>query len=155
MKLTFKYKTRASTKWEYQNLALDDFFDLEDGAAAHINSIQKNWHLDEYISLDKKELMFVYVKLEDGTETREYKQTYWNEGKNIAIERTDEGNEYYRELIVSVLNSREEEAASQTLRLVLNRENIVPVYHGFFTDEADGIQTESRINLDAFKIPDQ
>lgn len=148
--LVFKYWRKNSASWDILNISHEEYFDLDEDENCEIDSIPLYPHFHQYLDIPVQDIHFIYVSITDNNNRRIFKQTFWNNGENFCTERTDEGDTPYREVIITSLIDIETKKY-EIIRLILNAEFIFPSYHGFITNNADGSQSEQKLDLELFK----
>ena len=148
IKILFKYHIKDETEWRVLHMKPQDYFD--EALEYDLDSSPKFANFCDYLKHSKDEVLFIHITVENNVGKKEFKQTFWNEGNNFIIERIDSKFNDYREIIVSSQVQNEHDK-SETIRIVLKGDRLFPAYHGFIKDEADGTQSEKKLNLKYFK----
>src|SRR5262249_33848733 len=112
-----------------------------------LDSVPKYNHAVDYLDIDRRLIRNTIIKLRDSqtTATLTITETFWNEGKNRIIERTDTGpgGEYW-EVIVDT-QAQDQSPIVEILRFGRQDGLITPWYHGFIARNQDGSETETKV----------
>ena len=150
MQITLEYKLVNSDAWETVRLASDDFFELEPGEQATIDSVPKHNHGVDYLALEPPTVRTTRITIIDDVKksNRVICETFWNNGQNRVIERTDHGVSEYWEMIIRT-RIRENPLTWDILRMGRQDGILVPFYHGIIQRNPDGSETETKMDTGA------
>ena len=145
--ITIEYQILGSTKWESVELSPEDYFDLDEGEEIVWDSVPMRNHAADYLGVDKSKIGSTKLKITDSSTqvTKLITETFWNNGKNRVIERTDTGPgiEYWELILEGIVS--EQPVIWEVLRLDKLKGILTPSYHGFLQLNDDGSETETRV----------
>ena len=145
------YLSIDEIKVKSKRLLQSEYFDLEINETASIDSVPKFIQPYEYVTKDPSNLVFLMISVKMGSESRQIKQTFWNEGQNILTERIDEGVENYREMILSTCKfDNNKNRVDEIIRVVFASNTMYPVYHSYISRDATGVEKESKVETSFF-----
>lgn len=142
--ITLEYQMAGSNEWMLLTLLPEQYFDLDPGEEIQLDCVPKHNHAVDYLDFESTQVKSTKLKLLDMTTNTSISivETFWNEGKNRAIERIDAGpNENYWELILD-LQIQDSPLTWEILRIDKRDGIITPNYHGFIQHNEDGSETE-------------
>jgi hypothetical protein len=149
VKITLEYKLIHGGAWKSFTLTPAEFFELESGEYARIDSVPRHNHGTDYLGLAPQAIRMTRITIVDDAQksNRVICETFWNSGQNRVIERTDRGVSEYWEMI---LKTRISEAPPtwEILRLGRQDGTLIPLYHGFIRENRDGSETETKMEID-------
>ena len=137
-----EYKALNSDRWDLVSLSPKDYFDLDPGESPSIDACPHHSHAIDYLLTSVLPIAATRLTLTEGTSQRQIVETFWNEGKNRLIERTDTGQVHYSETILEIQISQNP-LTWEILRLERHAEMLVPLYHAFLQENPNGSQTET------------
>ena len=106
------YKLKIDDSWHEKNLSATEYFDLETGEKPALDSVPQYMHAAEYLDDLPSDIEFTIVTIADGdtSDQFEIRETFWSDGRNRIIERTDRsgGKLIFSEVIVQVEHANAE-----------------------------------------------
>ena len=147
LQITLLFRKAVQTTWHEKGLSVEEYFDLDAGEQADMNSVPRHNHALDYIGLSASEMQNTRLEIVDHTSQsrRVITETFWNAGNNRVIERVDNlADSSYWELIVE--SKIEEPDVWEILRFGRQEDVVVPLYQGFFVDHDDGTEKEIKIH---------
>lgn len=104
----------------------EEYFQLETGEKASIDSFPKYDQPYRYITEDKSSLMMLQLVVAWGSQQKTIRQSFWDNGSCFITERTETGENdyYYREIVLCTGGESEE-----TMRFVMKGPYIYPTLH--------------------------
>jgi hypothetical protein len=146
MKIIIRYKI-DSADWSVIKIPSEQYFDLDDDEEAEIDSVPLHSHAIDYIEHEKEKVVSTITEIIDPRRHKKRKiiTTYWNNQQNSVTERVDSGLGYCDREQIVVTKIQDVPSMYEIIRFVRKDEAMVPIYHGFITDNEDGSQTENRI----------
>jgi hypothetical protein len=147
MKIIIEYRIVGSDAWESIELMPDEYFDLAAGEQAKIGSVPRYNHGIDYLAFAAQDLRMTRITVRDDAQhsVRVICETFWNNGENRLIERTDRGAKEYWEMIVST-KLRDAPLTSEILRIGRRDGMLIPWYHGYIRRNSDGSETETKVD---------
>jgi len=151
--IDYKYKLFHSDEWLKKSIAVSVYFDLsllDEEEQLDIHSVPMHNMPYEYLDCDRKEIHQISVGITNVISNCKlhFFQTFWNNGENWLIERTDTVDDQidYQELIISTVLpleiSNNSEADYEIMRFLKKDCDIKCLYHGVVRDNTDGSQSE-------------
>lgn len=145
--IEIQYKLEDEKEWKAIELSPEEYFDLDEGEEASIDSVPIHNNTLDYISDSLEKVKSIKTTILDTkiNTKRIFLETFWNHQQNQIIERIDSGNglDYY-EIIINT-KIQEVPPRYEVIRAVRKEGVLVPGYHAFFTENPDGSETETRI----------
>ncbi len=146
--VTINYKLAGSAEWKSINLLPEEYFDLDEGEKIAWDSVPIHNHAKDYLNIGNlNEVLHTKLEIVDALTrvTKLITETFWNDGRNRAIERSDTGPGVdYWELIIEVMIG-ETPLVWEILRLDRVDGVLVPNYHGLIQRNEDGSEIETRV----------
>ncbi len=148
LRIAIGYKTSESDAWVSVVLSPEEYFDIEPDEVVGLNSVPKHNHGIDYLALDRLSVTTTKITLTDlrSGSSRVMQESFWNNGQNRVIERTDSGDDEYWEMILDT-HPDGSPLQREILRLVRRDGVVTPIYHGFFRQNQDGSKSETKIEL--------
>lgn len=146
MTITLEYRSADSAAWRSVQLQPEQYFELLPGETPGIGGVARHAHGIDYLAADARPVRATRLTLVDRScgDERVITETFWNEGRNRAIERTDRGLRPDWELILAF----ESDGAIEEIVRIGRADGIpVPLYHGFMRPNGDGSFTEKKVGL--------
>jgi hypothetical protein len=141
--ISFKYMTKQKLAWQPLELTPEEYFELDAGEVYDIYCSSRYTHLHQYLDISLDQLLFIHLLVNIQKERKEFKQTFWNDGKNFVIEVKDK---FSKELIInSLINKSKDE--EEIIRITYGRNQLYPVYHGFIKDGPNQTAVEKAIDV--------
>jgi len=147
--VTIEYRTIGSKDWRSVTISPEEYFDLEQGEEIDWDCVPRYNHAIDYLEVGKVALRNTRLTIVDpgAGVTKQINETFWNSGKNRAIERTDKGPQIdYWELILEV-SANEASETWEILRLDRSEGVMTPNYHGFIQRLDDGSEVETKVEI--------
>ena len=121
-------------KYRKYPITFEEYFELEDGEKPSIeDSCPRYCHLSEYLDVAKNQIMFIYLYIRINNRILINKQTFWNNGANSVVEVIEKSPTPYRILIFSMLSKKRPETY-EVIRIHIEKDKVVPSYHGFIRE---------------------
>ena len=147
--ISLEYQPLNGDRWESIPLSITDYFDLDPDEPPSLDACPRHNHAIDYLPASASPIATTKLTLTDAQSQRQIVETFWNDGKNRLIERTDTGETPYSETILEVQIS-EAPPTWEILRLERTAGLLVPLYHAFLQENANGSQTETLLLPSAF-----
>lgn len=146
--ITLEYRMRDAETWTRIELEPHAYFELLDGEEPTIDGVARHDHAVAYLPKGIGALRATRLTIVDAARGAErvIAETFWNEGRNRAIERTDRGPDPYWELILD-MQSGVDGSRREIVRVGRDQGVLVPRYHGIFERDADGSSPETGVDL--------
>ncbi len=144
--ITIKYKYNNSLNWHIVNFLANEYFDLDPDEKAGWDCVPLHNDSLDYLDIDRVLVQYIETTIVDieADVTQIFAETFWNKGRNRIIEITVNGTSYWRETIIEI-NLENNPSICELLRYT-KEDNLSKIsYHGLFTDNDDGSQTEKII----------
>jgi len=144
MYIQIKYRINGGNDWLECQLSAEEYFDLEPDEVPAFDSVPWHNHACDYLKLPTTGLAETQITVDDDRHGQRIiiRETFWNEGRNRLIERSDSGQRSnYRELILLGVVG---EAKSEVLRLVDTKCTFNLGFHSMIEKNADGTETEHK-----------
>lgn len=145
--VVLEYRCIGSKDWQSVSMSPEDYFDLDDGEALSWDCAPQHSHAIDYLEIERRMIRNTKVTISDENlkVTTQITETFWGEGKNRVVERTDAGPSVnYWELIVETMIN-EMPPTWDILRLDRAEGVVGPNYHGVIVQNNDGSQTETKV----------
>jgi hypothetical protein len=145
--VTIEY-CRIGAEPETVAIPFERYFDLQPGERPSVRSAPRHDHAVDYLYVDPAQLRMTRLTVASRSPRAErvISETFWNGGRNRVIERQDNGDTAYWEMILETQVS-EAPAVWEILRLGRGPHGLVPHYHGFFRRHEDGSLHETPVSL--------
>jgi hypothetical protein len=145
--ITINYQLFGSKEWVSVGLLPGEYFDLDEGEEIVWDCVPLHNHAIEYLNIDNLNIRSTKLNIRDSQAqvTRLITETFWNNGKNRAMERFDTGpgiNDW--ELVLKIRIS-DMPLIWEILRLDKMEGILIPNYHGFIQRNEDGSETEIKV----------
>jgi len=148
MKITLEYRLLTNEAWKSITLSPDEYFDLDPGEQPNIDSVAKYNHGIDYLDVEPQDMRMTRITIKDDINKSAITicETFWNNGQNRVIERTDCGAREHWEMILKIRIS-EIPLTWEILRLGRRDGTFIPWYHGFIRRNSDGSETETKVDI--------
>src|SRR5262249_49510069 len=129
-------------------LTPDEFFELEPGERATMDSVPRQNHGIDYLEFAPQTIRMTRITIIDDVQksVRVICETFWNNGQNRVIERTDRGVSEYWEMILKI-RINEAPPTWEILRLGRQDGTLSPLYHGLIQQNSNGSETETKVDI--------
>ena len=144
MQISITYKVKESTKWEMITLSPNEYLDLEPDEEIE-DCIPIYDHAIDYLDIDRKSISNTKLIVREANGQQQVTtETFWNQGENRLIERTDSGLKSSWLMIITI-KLKDIPLTWEILRF--EREDSIPklCYHVFIQENEDGSQTETAV----------
>ncbi|MBI2807732.1 MAG: hypothetical protein HYX68_22350 [Planctomycetes bacterium] len=157
LKIMLEYRLNFQTSWIEHPISVQDYFDPEFASkneVLDIDNVPLHDHGIEYLDVNPWQVVNTRVILRDESKGLERRivETFWNDGRNRLIERTDmlQGHLKYWEVITDV-RILEQPTVTEILRVGRKNGILAVLSHVFITDNEDGSQTELQVHSDSME----
>lgn len=145
VRIELRWRLAGSEEWLSRTLLPEEYFE-PDEEPFDLDSVPLFDHAVEYLGANREDVTSTRIALmwTHGNESRVISEAFWNAGKNRVIERVDEGDIAYWEMI---LESRTAERPTRIEILRLGRDETgvcIPLSHVFLEERADGSHSETK-----------
>jgi hypothetical protein len=144
MQISIAYKVKESTEWEMITLSPDEYLDLEPGEEIE-DCIPIYDHAIDYLDVDRKSISDTKIIVREANGQQQViTETFWNQGENRIIERTDSGFKSFWLMIIEI-KLKDTPPTWEIMRF--EREDSIPklCYHDLIQENEDGSQTETSV----------
>lgn len=146
IQIELEWRPVGSIGWESRSLSPEEYFDYDE-RPFQLDSVPRFDHAIEYLGVDRREVLGTRITVADSQTQyrRVIAESFWNGGTNRVIERVDETDAPYWEMIVESRMS-DEPSTIEVLRIGRDeRGNPVPLSHVFLTEQSDGSHSERMV----------
>jgi hypothetical protein len=145
--INIKYKLIHEQSWVNIDLTPQEYFDLEEYEDIETDSIPLFNHALDYIKTDKEKVEITQIIIHDSAKQAQITitETFWGNQDNRIIERIDVGTVEEGELIIVESKIKDIPLIYEVIRFNRKEGILVPEYHGFITQNADGSESEEKI----------
>lgn len=148
-KITLNYKLVNEDGIKSIEIPINEYFDLDEGEIPHINSVPEFMQPYDYVPNDVSEIIYLTINVEINGDTRQIKQSFWNNGKKFIIEVIQKGKINYKELIISITTD-ENKKLYEVIRFGFEKDFIVPILHTYFEENSAGEEETINVELEPF-----
>lgn len=155
--INLHYRLTDAEDWQTFQLTPEEYFDLEAGEKPALDSVPEHNHVADYLDINLKTIRNTKVVVADAAAQKSYMicETSWNSGQNRVIRRVDQdltsGTPILdEEIIVASAVDLEEDRNphSEVLRLHRHGDFLFPTFHGFYAENPDGSETETKVSTE-------
>lgn len=145
--IKIKYTLIGEEEWHTIDIPPQDYFDLDEGEVIEVDSIPMYNHAIDYIKKDSNKVIntTIIIEGEGNKEKIVINESFWNKQQNRIIEKTYHGIDFREELVIVETKVKEEPVIYEITRAIRKDGILIPVYHGFITENDDGSQTEIKV----------
>lgn len=145
--VNIKYKLIHEQFWVNIDLEPQEYFELEEHEEIEVDSIPLFNHALDYIKTDKDRVEITQILIHDSVKQAQIiiTETFWGNQNNRIIERIDTGTNEEGELIIVESKIKDIPLVYEIIRFNRKEGILVPEYHGFITQNADGSESEEKI----------
>ena len=143
MCIEISWRSSGSDDWLSRSVSPLEYFE-PDERSFEFDSIPRFDHAVEYLSLKRDDVAATKITLTNSKQKRSrmISEKFWNNGKNRIIERFDESDAPYWEMILES-RSVEHPKTVEIMRIGRDPDGIVgPLSHVFLTEQEDGSHSE-------------
>lgn len=146
LQIFIDYRMNNSSQWQTVEFSPEEYFDISLDENIEWNSVPEYNHAIEYLNIDTKLVVNTRIRINDSNfgDMTTITTTFWNQGKNFVLERTDKETKvssYYCLLITNIL-LQEDPSISEIMRFKKIDGVLEIEFHSFIQDNEDGSQTE-------------
>lgn len=152
--INLQYRLTDAEDWQTLQLTPEEYFDLEAGEKPALDSVPEHNHVADYLDINPKTIRNTKVIVTDAAAQKNYmiSETFWNSGQNRVIRRIDQDLTsgipiFDEEIIIASAVDLEENCNphSEVLRLCRREDFLFPTFHGFYAENPDGSETETKV----------
>ena len=145
--IKIKYALIGEEEWHTVDIFPQDYFDLDEGEVIEVDSIPMYNHAIDYIKKDSNKVINTIIIIEDkgNKEKMVINESFWNNQQNRIIEKIYFGIDFREELVIVETKVKDKPIVYEITKAIRKDGILMPVYHGFITENDDGSQTEIKV----------